>query len=90
MSPGTVVKPALMAVLEKYRDEEQAERDKKKKEQETSKTPPASAEISQGPLLLHNSKSKTIFISSVIVLLHCWTGATSLSLLMIIKEDFLY
>lgn len=45
-----------MAVLEKYRDEEQLERDKKKKEQETSKTPPASAEISQGPLLLHNSK----------------------------------
>lgn len=46
-----------MAVLEKYRDEEQSERDKKKKEQETSKTPPASAEISQGPLLLHNSES---------------------------------
>ena len=45
-----------MAVLETYRDEEQSERDKKKKEQETSKTPPASAEISQGPLLLHNSK----------------------------------
>lgn len=53
---GTVVKPALMAVLEKYRDEEQSERDKKKKEQESSKTPPASAEIPQG-LLLHNSES---------------------------------
>ncbi|MPC13905.1 E3 ubiquitin-protein ligase HUWE1 [Portunus trituberculatus] len=54
----TVVKPALMAVLEKYRDEEQLERDKKKKEQETSKTPPASAEISQGPLLLHSNDAE--------------------------------
>lgn len=66
MFPGTVVKPALMAVLEKYRDEEQAERDKKKKEQETSKTPPASAEISQGPLLLHNSKSRRVFFTDIL------------------------
>lgn len=51
----TVVKPALMAVLEKYRDAEQSERDKKKKEQEASKPPPASTETSQAPLLLLQS-----------------------------------
>lgn len=72
MFPGTVVKPALMAVLERYRDEEQAERDKKKKEQETSKTPPASAEISQGPLLLHNSKSRRIIFTGSRVLFLFW------------------
>lgn len=52
----TVVKPALMAVLEKYRDAEQSERDKKKKEQEANKPPPpVSSESSQGPLVLLQS-----------------------------------
>ncbi|KAK7072125.1 E3 ubiquitin-protein ligase huwe1, partial [Halocaridina rubra] len=51
----TVVKPALMAVLEKYRDAEQSERDKKKKEQEARNPPPAAPESSQGPLVLLQS-----------------------------------
>ncbi|XP_042241661.1 E3 ubiquitin-protein ligase HUWE1-like isoform X2 [Homarus americanus] len=51
----TVVKPALMAVLEKYRDAEQSERDKKKKEQETNKAPPTSAESSQADAKMEES-----------------------------------
>lgn len=49
------MKPALMAVLEKYRDAEQSERDKKKKEQEANKLPPATTEGSQGPVVLLQS-----------------------------------
>lgn len=54
----TVVKPALMAVLEKYRDAEQSERDKKKKEQEANKPPTTSSDSSHGPLLLQSSDAE--------------------------------
>lgn len=44
----TAVKPPLMAVLERYRDTEQADRDKKKKEADSAKPPTTTP--TQGPL----------------------------------------